>query len=180
MIDRKITAPEPAKDGPEVVGYLVGCPVQPVLEFADVHVPDAAEPLVRLSDYEALRAERDAALEAEDEAKDCFWAIYPDWVEMKGHGISTEAARTMLADQITALRAENERVNQAWESTSILLGTKLAYIAELVKALKPFADAIFNDNGDVTCNYAAFDDDDLFRAYSLLKRAALKGQSNEA
>jgi hypothetical protein len=53
---------------------------------------------------ELLTAERDEALSAEDEAKDCFWAIYPEWAKMKGHGISTEAARTKLADR--ALTAE--------------------------------------------------------------------------
>lgn len=41
--------------------------------------------------------------EAENEAKDCFWAIYPDWCEMKGHGITTEAARTMLSERIATL-----------------------------------------------------------------------------
>lgn len=50
-----------------------------------------------------LTQERDEALEAENEAKDCFWAIYPDWVEMKGHGISTEAARTKLSERIGEL-----------------------------------------------------------------------------
>lgn len=64
------------------------------------------EPLVPLSQLQAAEAERDYALEAEDEAKDCFWAIYPEWVQAKGHGISTEAARTILAERAEAAEAE--------------------------------------------------------------------------
>lgn len=39
------------------------------------------------------------AEEAEDEAKDCFWAIYPAYLKMGGAPISTEVARTALAEQ---------------------------------------------------------------------------------
>lgn len=53
-------------------------------------------------------AERDEALEAEDEAKDCFWAIYHDYIEYRGEGISTEAARTKLADRAVAAEARSK------------------------------------------------------------------------
>lgn len=41
---------------------------------------------------------------------------------------------------------------------------------DMERALQPFSSAVFNDNGDVTFNYTAFNDDDLFRAYSVLKK----------
>lgn len=40
----------------EPVAYLIDCPVEPCLEFADVDVPDAAIPLVRRADLEAAEA----------------------------------------------------------------------------------------------------------------------------
>ena len=50
------------------------------------------------SELERVKGERDQALEAEDEAKACFWAIYPEWLELSGKpGITTEAAQTALA-----------------------------------------------------------------------------------
>lgn len=52
-----------------------------------------------------LERERDAAIEAEDEAKDSFWAVYPTYCEVKGAGISTEAARTRLAVRATVAEA---------------------------------------------------------------------------
>jgi hypothetical protein len=36
------------------------------------------------SELERVKGERDQALEAEDEAKDCFWEIYPEWLELSG------------------------------------------------------------------------------------------------
>lgn len=59
---------------------------------------------------ERLTQERDEALAAEDEAKDSFWAIYPDWVKLKGHGISTEAARTMLAQRAEAAEQQVQKL----------------------------------------------------------------------
>jgi len=52
---------------------------------------------------EALRR-AELAEEAENEAKDCFWAIYHDYLEMGGKPISTEAARTNLAGQVISMR----------------------------------------------------------------------------
>ncbi|WP_157970132.1 hypothetical protein [Pelagibacterium sediminicola] len=43
-------------------------------------------------------------------------------------------------------------------------------IDDMERALQPFSSAVFNDNGDVTINYSVFDDDDLFRAYSVLRK----------
>lgn len=80
---------------------------------------DQMEVVARYDDHAATltasneRAER--AEEAEDEAKDCFWAIYPDWCEMKGHGISTEAARTELATRLETAEALNTTLSEALE-----------------------------------------------------------------
>lgn len=41
-----------------------------------------------------LERERDAAMKAEDEANDCFWSIYADYLKMGGKAISTEAGRS--------------------------------------------------------------------------------------
>lgn len=50
----------------------------------------------------AAEARANAAEEAESEAKDCFWAIYPKYLEMGGEPVSTEAARTTLAERAKA------------------------------------------------------------------------------
>jgi hypothetical protein len=42
---------------------------------------------------------------AEDEAKDLFWAIYPDWVKTNGRGLSVEAGRTLLGERLAAAEA---------------------------------------------------------------------------
>lgn len=74
-----------------------------LLEDANSYKASAETNLARATKAEArnsvLEAERDAAEEAENEAKDCFWAIYPDYLEMGGKPVSTEAARTALAEQ---------------------------------------------------------------------------------
>jgi hypothetical protein len=62
-------------------------------------VREAATTLEALSsELERVKGERNQALEAEDEAKACFWAIYPEWLELSGKpGITTDAAQTALA-----------------------------------------------------------------------------------
>lgn len=47
---------------------------------------------------------------------------------------------------------------------------KTVPVTDLAEALRPFANAVFNDNGDVTYNFTAYSTDDLFRAYRLMKR----------
>lgn len=42
---------------------------------------------------------------------------------------------------------------------------------QLIEALRPFANAVFNDNGDVTYDHMMYSTDDLWRAYCLLRRA---------
>lgn len=79
------------------------------------------------SALQSLKAERDAALEAEDEAKDCFWAIYPEWMEFTGGGISTEAARTKLAAENATLKREIAGLREALTPSG---DTKAAYIGE--------------------------------------------------
>jgi len=93
-----LSAIEPTPDAAEeleVVAYLVDFPVQPVLEFADVHVPDAAEPLVRQSDalaiIEKLRAEN-------DEWSRRYGYLY------EGENKRAEAAEARLAEAVEVLR----------------------------------------------------------------------------
>lgn len=79
------------------------------------------------SELERVKGERDQALEAEDEAKDCFWAIYPEWLELSGKpGITTEAARTALA-----ARAERAEAS---------LGVAVKALASAADAAKSFRD----------------------------------------
>ena len=47
-----------------------------------------------------------------------------------------------------------------------------ARIAELERALRPFAAAVYNDNGDVTITTSRIDHDDWFRAYKVYKKTA--------
>ncbi|MBX5089398.1 hypothetical protein [Rhizobium lentis] len=46
---------------------------------------------------------------------------------------------------------------------------------KLEKALEPFADAVFNDNGDLTVNLSV-DSEDLIRAYFTLRAALIQKQ----
>lgn len=100
-------------------GYMLSTPTELIKEYKDNPKVYGFEPLVTLdAAQKALtasneRAER--AEEAEDEAKDCFWAIYPDWCEMRGHGISTEAARTALVTRAETAEALNTTLSEALE-----------------------------------------------------------------
>jgi uncharacterized protein (UPF0335 family) len=73
---------------------------------ADGSIPP--HPLYSAAALAALQARVEQAEDAENEAKDCFWAVYPTYCEVKGHGISTEAARTELAARATAAEARAE------------------------------------------------------------------------
>lgn len=42
---------------------------------------------------------------------------------------------------------------------------------QLEPALRPFADAVFNDNGDMTVNFSAVKHDDFVAAYLALRKA---------
>ncbi|WMT85618.1 hypothetical protein NO932_11830 [Pelagibacterium sp. 26DY04] len=76
-------------------------------------------PLVRLTDAQAAIA---AAEESENEAKDSFWAIYPEWIELKGHGISTEAARAMLVERAEAAEARVAEMGKERDRLRAALG----------------------------------------------------------
>lgn len=43
-------------------------------------------------------------------------------------------------------------------------------IEQLRAALQPFADVVFNDNGDVTYDYSSISRDDYWRAYCALRK----------
>jgi hypothetical protein len=43
-------------------------------------------------------------------------------------------------------------------------------ISKLRKALKPFADAVFNDNGDMTISYANINSENCIAAYWAMKK----------
>lgn len=114
---------------------------------------EAASELSRLQSALQEAEERAAQAEAaEDEAKDCFWAIYPDWCEMKGHGIGTEAARSILLAR--AEKAEKER-------------------DEAVKALEPFAlqSKAFDDAAD-QMGFAR--SDDMYRPHTSFTHVDLR------
>jgi hypothetical protein len=98
--------------------------------YIDIATKEATE-------AESLRAERDAALAAEDAAKDCFWAIYPDWAEMKGHGLTTEAAKSMLAERVSTLTRQLEEAREGNNTLTFLLDEALPYL-ETVTDEGPF------------------------------------------
>jgi hypothetical protein len=58
---------------------------------------------------------------------------------------------------------------------------KDALIAKLTRALEPFANAVFNDNGDLTVDRSFATYDDVVRAYFVLKeaRTALEGVAHD-
>lgn len=60
---KTVLSAEPAGAELETVAYLIDCFVEPALEFADVHVPDAAIPLVRKDEAIARIQELTAANE---------------------------------------------------------------------------------------------------------------------
>lgn len=41
---------------------------------------------------------------------------------------------------------------------------------KIIEALQPFADAVFNDNGDITVNLSAVEPDDFIKAYFALRQ----------
>lgn len=92
------------------------------------------------------------------------------------------AALTAKVEELTRERDEKKKSREFWQGTANTWSRRAeaaeARIADLEKerdglreALEPFASSVFNDNGDVTFDYTAFNDDDLFRAYRLIKRA---------
>lgn len=62
----------------------------------------------------------DLAEEAENAAKDSFWAVYPTYCQTVGHGISTEAARSRLQETIVELTSKLEEAEKALTMVSQL------------------------------------------------------------
>lgn len=97
------------------------------------------------------------------------YALPGDYSVDPPRNICTEAA-----DLISSLRQEVRGLeDQQWEFTSLLsdgANREKALCQEvetLREALKPFADAVYNDNGDVTVSYNGIDIGHWLRAYRL-------------
>ena len=78
--------------------------------------------MIAYEDGDHMRLSRAAANErkraelaeiAENEAKDCFWAIYPRYLELGGAPVSTELARTELVQRAEAAEAELDALRKA-------------------------------------------------------------------
>lgn len=63
----------------------------------------------------------------------------------------------------------------------VALSASQAQLKIYREALEPFADAVFNDNGDITVNLSAVDPDDFIAAYFAFRRArtALSQEAGE-
>jgi hypothetical protein len=90
-------------------------------------------------------------------------------------------AADVIAD-IAAKLAEVERerdaarfmAKRAFDQLTTAIESQRRAEAALVAAqdaLKPFANAVFNDNGDVSYNFTAYGTEDLRHAYCVLRRA---------
>ena len=62
-----------------------------------------------------------------------------------------------IAEALVELEAENEQLKQQ-------LAAERAKVALAVEALKPFADCVCNDNGDITVSYSRLSTGDWLRA----------------
>lgn len=106
------------------------------------------------------------------------------------HGQYTEMGTAVEKRIATALRAERERGKAADETARAYEASMRAacdsrdqwraradaaeaQVASLRVALEPFANAVFNDNGDMTVDLAFAKYDDYVRAYFANRRAAL-------
>lgn len=74
----------------ETVAYLIDCFVEPALEFADVHVPEAAIPLVRRSDL-------DASIEGHKAARENFLTMQGTAAKLAARIAKLEAALEFYA-----------------------------------------------------------------------------------
>lgn len=95
-------------------------PVQKLAEDAEAYKAAMTTYLERAMSAELAlsqaRNKAEAAEEAENEAKDCFWAIYPEYLRLGGKSVSTEAARTALAARA---EAAEKCIDTVWLDPSI-------------------------------------------------------------
>ncbi len=131
---------------------------------ASVVVSDQTSP--NQQDVAALVADLNAAADMRDELKERYWH--------RASALKRRAATALLASEAraTALEAERDRVRllvdyERGERTKdaaeyVALEAQLAQARE---ALEPFANCIFNDNGDITVSPRHFSSDELIAAY---------------
>jgi hypothetical protein len=87
-----------------------------------------------------IKANIEAVTDAEDEAKDAFWAIYPDWVKTHGHGLSTEAGRTMLGERLAAAEARLAVVEAERNETRKRFSEHVDYSIDLSRIIEALCD----------------------------------------
>lgn len=97
---------------------------------------------------EAAEARANVAEEAENEAKDCFWAIYPRYLELGGEPVSTEAARTDLSAQVLRLTEANEALRKERETMAREWCEFCAAIGVDVDTHDAVADEIWRERGN--------------------------------
>lgn len=92
----------------------------------------------------------------------------------------TELLTGDAADKIDRLTAEIERLREAKRLAGLIADERSRENVALRAALKPFADCVYNDNGDVTVTYGTVVPFDYFRAYRVLRdEAHEQGANNE-
>jgi len=67
----------------------------------------------------------------------------------------------------------DERTLATAKEAADTITTLRSRIGTLEKALKPFAGAVFNDNGDISVDMSAVDAEKMIQAYFALRRSAL-------
>jgi hypothetical protein len=85
-------------------------------------------------------------------------------------GMELETVREKLRSLSFLLPIEAEALALIDRLTAALTTSEAARV-KAVEALRPFANSVFNDNGDVTFDHTMYVTDDLFRAYRLVKKA---------
>lgn len=77
-----------------------------------------------------------------------------------------------LAAELAQRNAEWDKLIPAIKKLEADRDALAARVAVLEAVLKPFSDVVYNDNGDVTFDYSNLKEDDYWRAYWKLRRAA--------
>lgn len=74
------------------------------------------------------------------------------------------------ASQIEALRKERDEWQDRANRQQVRAVAAETKLAEAIKVIEPFANAVFNDNCDMTVNLSAAQPDDFIRAYFFSRR----------
>jgi len=141
-------------DDLKVVAYLIDCFVEPELEFADAQVPDAAIPLVRLSEaasrIQSLTASNEALERERDEARALNARLV---LEAQIHSSEARTANHTIYSiyqAVTGAKGEPGNWNGAQPVVDYIQAAQ-SEIAKMREALK-FVDGVITrnvvDNGD--------------------------------